>query len=367
MESTMKKISRRRFIKNTIITGTAITGFPTVFIPKSPAGWTPRTVIHPNVDNLRVATVSDPAMTISIEPRAGWVRQNELVNAEVVWENIDKLACTLADDRDPKHAWQAIFVKPPRKSWSDTVVAIKTNNISQQHTRSAVMAKVCHTLTDTMGVRPTNIHIYDADDGYGMSRDTPFEGLPEGCRIDDEWGGISATTRVSAPWKDSGGESDCLKHLVDGSVDILINIAMCKGHSSRFGRFTMTMKNHFGTFDPGPGHWTGSQDYLIAINQTPEILGPMDRRTGKILYPRQQLCLVDALWASMGGPTGRPTAQPNFIAMGVTSPVVDFQVATKFRYEKMGWKPNMTMAQRMLTDFGYSEKDLPEGGRLIEV
>jgi hypothetical protein len=66
------------------------------------------------------------------------------------------------------------------------------------------------------------------------------------------------------------------------------------------------MKNHFGTFDPGPGHWTGSQDYLIAINQTPEILGPMDRRKGKVLYPRQQLSLVDALWASKGGPGGRP-------------------------------------------------------------
>jgi hypothetical protein len=352
----MKKISRRRFMKSAIVTGAALTGFPTVFTPKSPAGWAPQTVVHPNVDNLRVVGVTDPAMTSSLEPRASWAQQNKLVNSEAIWENMDKLACSLTDVRDPKEAWQAIFIKPPRKSWSDTVVAIKTNHISQQHTRSAVMAKVCHTLTDTMGVKPGNIHIYDADDGRGMSRETPFAGLPEGCRIEGNWGGINTTTRVHAPWKDSGGESECLKHLVDGSVDILINMAMCKGHSSRFGRFTMTMKNHFGTFDPGPGHWTGSQDYLIAINQTPEILGPMDRRTGKVLYPRQQLCLVDALWASKRGPIGRPSAQPNFIAMGV-----------KFRYEKMGWKPNMKMARRMLTDFGYTEKDLPEGGKLIEV
>jgi hypothetical protein len=306
-------------------------------------------------------------MTSSIEPSASWALQNKLVNSEAVWENMDKLACSLADVREPKEAWEAIFVKPPRKSWSDTVVAIKTNHISQQHTRSAVMAKICHTLTDTMGVKPGNIHIYDADDGGRMERDTPFAGLPEGCRIEGSWGGINTTTRVHAPWKDSGGESECLKHLVDGSVDILINMAMCKGHSNRFGRFTMTMKNHFGTFNPRPGHRRGSQDYLIAINQTPEILGPMDRRTGKVLYPRQQLSLVDALWASKDGPHGRPSAQPNFIAMGVMSPVVDFQVATKFRDERMGWKPNMTMARRMLTDFGYSEQDLPEGGRLIEV
>jgi hypothetical protein len=126
------------------------------------------------------------------------------------------------------------------------------------------------------------------------------------------------------------------------------------------------MKNHFGTFAPSPGHQSGSQDYLIAINQTPEILGPMDRKTGKVLYPRQQLCLVDALWASKGGPGGNPTHQPNFLAMGVLSPIVDYQLATQFRGNQMGWEPNMEMTRRMLTEFGYTEADLPRGGNLIE-
>jgi hypothetical protein len=149
-----------------------------------------------------------------------------------------------------------------------------------------------------------------------------------------------------------------VRHLVDGSVDILINIAMCKGHSQRFGGFTMTMKNHLGTFSPGPAHSNGGQDYLIAINQTPEILGAMDKKTGKVLYPRQQLCLIDALWASKRGPGGKPTHQPNFLAIGVTSPVVDYQVATKFRGEEMGWEPNMKATHRMLEDFGYDDGDL---------
>jgi hypothetical protein len=105
----------------------------------------------------------------------------------------------------------------------------------------------------------------------------------------------------------------------------------------------------------------------MAINKTTEILGPMEKGTGKILYPRQQLCLIDALWASKGGPGGSPTHQPNFMAMGVLSPVVDYQVATKFRGERMGWKPNMKATRRMLEDFGYRETDLPEGGKLIEV
>jgi hypothetical protein len=306
-------------------------------------------------------------MTKAQKPVSSWKRQNELVVTEVVWENIDKLACALAETRSPKEAWRAIFVKPPRKSWSETVVAIKTNNIHKQHTRSAVMAKIVHTMIDTLGVKSSNLHIYDACHGYKMGKYTPFAGLPEGCRIEDTWGGSTTRTTVPAPWRGTGGKARCLKHLVDGSVDILINIALCKGHSTRFGGFTMNTKNHFGTFSPEPAHQRGSQDYLIAINQTPEILGPMDKRTGKVLYPRQQLCFIDALWASKGGPDGNPSHQPNFLAMGVVAPVVDYQVATKFRGERMGWEPNMEMTRRMLADFGYNEGDLPAGGKIIEV
>ncbi|MBW1802471.1 MAG: hypothetical protein JRJ85_17285, partial [Deltaproteobacteria bacterium] len=73
------------------------------------------------------------------------------------------------------------------------------------------------------------------------------------------------------------------------------------------------------------------------------------------------------LWASKGGPSGNPTHQPNFLAMGVLSPVVDYQIATRFRSERMGWKPNMKMIRRMLREFCYNERDLPEGGKLIEI
>jgi hypothetical protein len=306
-------------------------------------------------------------MTTAHETGSSWDRQNELVNSAVVWANIDRLACALAQTRNSAEAWRQIFIKPPRKSWSDTVVAIKTNNIAQQHTRSAVMAKIVCTLTATLRVKPSNIHIYDACHGDGMGRSTPFAGLPEGLRIEDTWGGSTMPTEVPPPWKGAGGKALCIKPLVDGSVDILINVALCKGHSTRFGGFTMTMKNHFGTFSPRPGHADGSEDYLIAINQTPEILGRMDPGTGKVLYPRQQLCLVDALWTSKGGPGGNPSHQPNFLAIGVLAPVVDYVMATTFRGRKMGWEPNMEMTRRLLTEFGYTETDLSHGGSLIEV
>jgi len=359
-------ISRRRFVKDAAIIGAGVTAFPFIFVRRSQAAWAKKTVIHPNVDNLRVVGITDPGMTREPKLSASWSRQDDLVNQKGVWENIDRLACTLTKTRDPGQAWRTIFVRPLHKPWSETVVAIKTNNIGIQHTRSAVMAKVCHALTGIVGVKPVNIHIYDACHGGDMRRQTPFAGLPEGCRIEDKWGGSNTYTGIPKPWRGGEDRSECLKHLVDGTVDILVNIAMCKGHSSRFGGFTMTLKNHFGTFSPSFGHWLGSVDYLMAINQTPEILGSMDPGSGKILYPRQQLCLVDALWASEDGPNCGSSHQPNFLAMGVMSPIVDYVLATKFRGERMGWEPDMEITRRMLTDFGYSESDLPDGGKIVD-
>ena len=363
----MGKISRRQFIKESIVVGSATVLSPTLLIRKAQAAWTPGTVTHPHVDNLRVVSVTDRTMTRARETAIDWTRQEELVVTKMVWENIDRLACALSQTQNPEQAWKTIFVKPPRKPWSEAVVAIKTNHIARQHTRSAVMSRVCHALTGILGVKGHNIHIYDACHGRNMHQSTPFSDLPEGTRIEDQWGGSTAEANIPKPWWNGKSRTWCLKPLVKSDVDILVNISMCKGHNTKFGGFTMTMKNHFGTFSPGPGHEKGSADYLLAINKTPEILGPLDSRTGKVLYPRQQLCLVDALWAGKGGPGGNPSHQPNFLAMGVLSPVVDYQVATQFRGKKMGWKYNKNMTRRMLTEFGYDKKDFPDGRRLIEI
>lgn len=362
----MKHTTRRRFLKEVALLGAAA-AFPTIFIPKAQAVWLPKSSVHPNVENLRVVTVTDPKMTMGDVAGISWSRQEELVNTKVVWEDMDRLACRLVQTERPEEAWKAIFIKPPRKSWSDTVFAVKTNQISQQHTRSAVMSKVCQVAADILGVKSFNIHIYDACDGSSMQEKTPFKGLPEGTRIENTWGGSNTLTSIPGPWENGNGKSKCIEHLVSGKVDILVNISMCKGHGSNFGGFTMTMKNHFGTFDPGPGHRRGALDYLLAINQTKEILGEIDTRSGKVLYPRQQLCIVDALWAGKSGPNGNPSHQTNFMAMGVFSPAVDYQVAMKFRGGRMGWEPNTHVTRRMLSDFGYSEGELPEGGRLLEI
>jgi hypothetical protein len=359
----MDKITRRNFIKKTAVAAAGISAFPMIFIPEAKAHWAKKTIVHPNVDNLRVVSITDAKM---IKPDASFYDLDKFIVQKVVWENIDKLACSLTQTSDPQQAWRTIFIKPPGKSWSDTVVALKYSSIPIRgyQTPSAIVSKICHTLINNVGVKPYNIHIYDGVHGMLIRK---FSGLPEGCRVEELWGGLTAEAHIPKPWPDTiaKGKSACLKQLVDGSVDILINISKCRGHPfAHLGSFTMAMKNHFGSFSPQLGHHPDSGlDYLIAINQTPEILGSMDKKTGRVLYPRQQLCLIDGLYVV----DSISIHQTDFLAMGVLAPIVDHQVGTKFLQNKIGWNIPAPVTNRMLTDFGYSEADLPEGGKIIEI
>ena len=361
-----KGISRRDFLKG-VAAGAAVASFaPMVLIPKGIEAYEGGSSLHPHINPLRVVGIHDPKMTVGAEKVSTWKQQERMLNAEVIANNMDKLASALAGERNLTDAWKKIFIKPPKKSWSDAVIAIKKNFIASQRSRSAVLQKVCRVLTDNLGVKGSNIYVYDACHGAAMSKWQPACELPAGINIAGQWGSYNTKTIVPEPWKDGKGEARCLDHLVQDNVDILINIALCKGHGQGFGGFTMCMKNHYGTFQPGCSVGGGA-DYLIAINKTPEILGKMDPKTGKVLYPRQQLCIVDALWASQPGPDGDSTAQPNRIFMGTFPPSLDYQVGTKFRKDAMGWRTNVPVAERFLADFGFSPSDLPNGGKIIEV
>ncbi len=363
---TVSRMSRRRFLRTTAAGALALGAAPTIILPRRAEAFQPGAKVHPNISPLRIVGLQDPAMTTDLRERSTWQQQEELVAWDVVGDNVDRLACTLAEEADPAAAWRAIIVRPPGKSWSDTVVAIKTNNIAVQHTRSAVMSKVCRALTDVIGVRPHNIHIYDAKHGAKLAQTTPFSGLPDGVGVRDTWGGIGEQTAVPEPYAGGSRRTRCVGRMVRGEVDILINIAMCKGHMPDFGSFTMTMKNHFGTFDPKPSHGPGGgADYLIGINKTPEILGSMDPKTGNVLFPRQQLCIVDALWASRQGPLVPSDSQPNALFMGTFAPTLDYVTALSFRRDVMGWPVKMNVADRFLTEFGIAKSDLPNAGKFI--
>jgi hypothetical protein len=363
-----KGISRRGFLKVTAAGALALTSIPTIIIPRRTEAHQEGGAVHPNISPLRVVGVRDARMTTAADPRTTWEQEEKLVNWEPVQENMDRLACGLAEEKNPADAWKKILLKPANKGWSDVVVAVKINHINVQRTRSAVLSKVCHVFTDLLGVRGANIYVYDACHGDNMAARNPYAGLPEGTHLAGRWGGYNLRVDVPAPYGNGQRQARCLDQLVKDEVDILVDLALCKGHGSEFGGFTMSMKNHFGTFDPGPSHGSGGgADYVIGISKSPEILGKIDPVTGNVVFPRQQLCIVDALWASNPGPGGVPDSQPNALLMGTFSPVVDYVGAMRFRKDVMHWPVNEQVAARLLSEFGYSEKDLPNDGKILDV
>ena len=349
-------LSRRTFLKAAAVSAGAF-ALPSVFTPRRLEAFEPGQSVHPNISPLRVVGIEDANMTTEPRTRINWNDQEQLVRADVIATNMDRLACALAEEKKVRDAWQKIFIKPPDKAWSDVVVAIKTNHIAQQHTRSPVMAKLCHALTDELGVRGSNVHIYDATNGGNLAQSTPFKGLPEGVRIENTWGGHNTPVPVPGPWRDGKGTANCVGPLARGEVDILVNIALCKGHNAPFGAFTMCLKNHFGTFAPGC-NLADATDYLLCINKSEAILGKTDAASGRVLFPRQQLCLIDALWASQPGPGGHPETQPNRLFMGTFGPTLDYVVATAYRRDTMKWQIQEQVTARFLTEYGFSPDDL---------
>ncbi len=84
------------------------------------------------------------------------------------------------------------------------------------------------------------------------------------------------------------------------------------------------------------------------------------------MFPRQQLCVLDALWSSKTGPGGPPTHQTNALLMGVFGPAVDYVGAMHLRRDIMGWPVNPTVTRRFLTEFGFTPEDLPNQGEIID-
>ena len=370
-------MNRRDFVKTAAAGAAAFGVAPMMFVPRfrAPGLLNPGEggmVFHPNLDPLRVVGVHDPKMTRETKPISPWKVQDELVVPELVSDHIDRMALALTGEKRIRDAWKAIFIKPEKKAWPGVTVAIKTNNIARQHTRSAVLAKMCRVLTDELGVKGGNIFVYDACHGKDMLRKTPFKDLPEGVNVSSLWGGYNLEVPVAPQWTGGEGKTNCLDHLVKGEVDILVNIALCKGHYAPYGGFTMSMKNHLGTFNPKPAHprppvgREQGTEYLLAINKSPVILGKADDRK-RIDHPVQQLVLVDALWASEDGPMCDSSVQPNHLFMGAFAPVVDHVLAHSFRKEILGFKINEPLTDRFLVEFGIERKDLPNEGRFQDL
>lgn len=360
------RLSRRTILRSSIVGAAGFT-VPWLVTPRTSRALAKGTGPHPNIDPLRAVGVHDPGMIDGKKEPSTWDQQEKMIKRGRVEENMDRMACALTGEDEPARAWRAIFLKPPDKNWHETVVAVKCNQIAEHHGHSAVVGRLCHVLTDIHGVRADNIHLYDACHGDNMPQETPYAGLPDGVRLESRWGGFNVRIPVPPPYKNGEGRLKCLDPLARGKVDILINLGICKGTLFQFGSFSQASKNHFGTFNPKPSHRDDvGGDYLVSVNKAPAIIGEVSDKTGEVTFPRQQLCVIDALWSSEDGPMGLPARQTARLYMGSFAPPLDYQVARQFRRDTMGWRINEELTDRLLSDYGFTPSDLPGDGTIID-
>lgn len=324
--------------------------------------WVDGMQINPFIDNLRVVAVNDPAM-IGAGTTGTFQSLNEHVNSALVGFNLDKMAMALADKTDAKTAWINIFQKPAGKTWSQVQVAIKVNCLDDNdQPRLAILDKICRVLnaigtTGDPGVPYENITIFDPSQNcsgfYGSAYSKSK--LPAGVVAAN---GLGGSRTVTLP---GGNTTLRAGRLMDGTVDILINMAVNKGHDQADkGHTTLTLKNHYGTFITQPSSYPrpdgcANLSYLTDINKSVAIVGGTP--------VRQQLCIVDSLWAMVNGPSNGTLVPNNRLIMGTFSGAVDYLVARKIREGVMRVTNQTSSAiDGFLTSFGYSLTSGPAVG-----
>ncbi|MFH1760071.1 MAG: FlgD immunoglobulin-like domain containing protein [bacterium] len=348
-KSKYSRESRRFFLKSSVsgIAGLLVGSAGVGKIPAKTATWQGNTQINPDIDNLRVAFITDSGMILQSPSSWNTAGQNDAVNTSQVHGNMDKMACALAQKSSPAQAWAAIFMKQAGKSWQDVRVAIKTNCInSQNFPRLAIVDKICLELIN-LGVVPANITVFDASQNCTGLYGTTYSRakLPANVNVSNSLGTRKSVTIVG------GYTFQCVGDLVDGNIDILVNTAVNKGHGGTYGSCTLTMKNHTGTIKFS----CPSFNEMISQNKSEPILGTQDLQAG--LPYRQQLCIVDSLWSSVGGPGGIQSHQPAAILMGTFGPAVDYLTVKKIREPIMSASHNTTNVHKFITEFGYTDQE----------
>jgi hypothetical protein len=341
-------LSRRDFL---FAGSTLAIGTPLALSYAAPAetAFNGRRPVNPLIDNLLVVCGINAAM-VKTDPSSWEMEgQNAAVDAVQIEKTLDAMAISLSGADTAGAAWSRIFHKPAEKEWKSLKAAIKVNCIAINHPRIAVVNKVCLELL-RLGIPAEKIIIYD-----GCHNAAPLysayigKGLPAGVQVSDKYSALGGTVKAPIPAPNKG-EYHCAKALSDGSIDLLVDIAVNKGHQQGYGGTTLTMKNHAGTFDPKPLHLGGGMDYLIAFNKSDAIRGKD--------AVRQQLCIIDSLWGAKNGPGGPPDKRLDRLVMGTFSPVVDYLTAKKIREPEL----NATHKdiERFVTEFGYKVEEVGE-------
>jgi hypothetical protein len=360
--------SRRNFLKASAAgaAGLALVGpglkkasaadLPVKLIPLS------TTKINQDIDNLRVAYITDAAMVRSNVwgSFVNFCDPNGTVNGAVypvIKSNMDKLACALANKADAGDAWSTIFKLAPGKSWGTAKAAIKINSIGGAtdcvHASVPILAKVIEVLIGK-GMPAGNIVVFDmtktgAKDIYSRWRGTA---LPAGI----VFGGVNpdpASNNNIYTAKFPAGYSMDASQCIDG-VDIYVNIANNKGHdqTNNYSGVTMSLKNNFGTVCFGHN----GMDQLAASNSCDYIIG----NPSATMPAKQQLCIVDSLFLGNAGDWAGGTQNgnnANSIVMGTFAGAVDYVATKVIRIPKIPGGINSGIVDQFLTKFGYTTAD----------
>ena len=365
---------RRDFLKTAAVGAAGAVGLGALRIERvfaqTTGGWVDGMQINPAIDNKRVICCHDTTMLTTTPANTSFTSQNTAVDATKVAANLDEMAMQLAQKTTATDAWSTIFRSS--KPWASTKVAIKTNailGINGNHPRVAIIKKICDVFVDQLKVPAANIVLYDANSDASTCY-TSYASLTDATKIratvskyGQSLNGMKAATITSADRAIS-----VVADLVDGVIDILVDIAVVKVHSGpgtsySFGSCSLCMKNHLGTFinngtDANPSS-TGlhTLNAILEINKHPAILG------GNPV--RQQLCIVDSLLANGNGAGGSFDTRVDRIVMGTFAPTVDYCTATNIMATVMNKPDRNNNLSKFITSFGYAATDVMDWNEYV--
>ena len=365
---------RRDFLKTAAAGAAGAVGLGALRIERvfaqTTGGWVSGMQVNPAIDNKRVICCHDTTMLTTTPANTSFTSQNAAVDATKVAANLDEMAMQLAQKATATDAWSTIFRSS--KPWASTKVAIKTNAIlgtNGNHPRVAIIKKICDVFVDQLKVPAANIVLYDANSDASTCY-TSYASLTDATKIratvskyGQSLNGMKATTITSADRAIS-----VVADLVDGVIDILVDIAVVKVHSGpgtsySFGSCSLCMKNHLGTFinngtDANPSS-TGlhTLDAILEINKHPAILGGSP--------VRQQLCIVDSLLANGNGAGGSFDTRVDRIVMGTFAPTVDYCTATNIMTTVMNKPDRNNNLSKFITSFGYSATEVMDWNEYV--
>ena len=274
------KLTRRQFIHRTAV-GTAAT----CFLP-----WLGTGSGNAIADEKRsrVVTVSHSRI----------IDDSGTISEKITRQAVDDILVLLMKTSTVKDAWMALF---PKLNSSD-IIGIKVNTINHAlPSHPEVVYAIAASLIDSLAMNPNNIIIWDREDFELEHSHFKLNATGKGIRCF----GTDTELFNDTPKREIGFDDRMsfdvgiqekieLTRLLTEICDYLINVPVLKDHY--LSGVTLSMKNHYGSFDMAQlCHANGCDPYIAKLNAIPYI------------KDKTQLIICDALMGMYdGGPTGPP-------------------------------------------------------------